>query len=63
MKAFIAKYGWKTIAGTILLAAGQLMAQVPELQPYASMVDAAGALLGGIGLRVAVTKNGGTPNA
>lgn len=60
MKSFVAKYGWKTILGTLLLAAGQIMAQIPELQPYASTADAVGTILGGIGLRLAIAKGGNT---
>lgn len=43
--------GWKTIAGAALYALGQaLPALSPDLAPYAPMLLAAGAILGGIGV-------------
>lgn len=51
--------GWKTIAGTFLLAAGQLIPAVwPDGAAYVPYLNAIGAALGGIGLRLAVAKQG-----
>ena len=50
------KYGWKTITGTMLLTAGEVMDAGIRLAPYAPLVKAAGMLLGGIGIRAAITK-------
>jgi len=50
MTAFLDKYGWKTIAGTILLAVGQLAPSWPLLAPYAAIIDTLGVALGGIGI-------------
>lgn len=52
------KLGWKTIAGTMLLAAGQLMLLHEETKSYAPLVDALGLGLGGIGIRAAIAKQG-----
>lgn len=53
------KLGWKTIAGTLILACGQLMLMYDETKPFAPLVDAVGIALGGIGLRKAITSNQG----
>jgi len=50
MSAFLQKYGWKTLAGTILLALGQVASSWPVLAPYKSILDAVGIALGGIGI-------------
>lgn len=56
MKAIIEKYGWKTILGTLIIAAGQIMHVIPDLEPYAPYADALGLALGGIGIRIAIAK-------
>lgn len=56
MRSVLAKYGWKTILGTLLLAAGEVMDTDIRTAPYSPLVKAAGTVLGGIGLRVAVAK-------
>lgn len=54
--SLIKKYGWKTICGSILLALGQIMGSVPSVAEYASVANALGFALGGIGIRVAMSK-------
>ena len=56
MSNLLTKYGWKTILGTLLLAAGEVMDTDIRTAPYSPVVKAAGTVLGGIGLRVAITK-------
>lgn len=46
----LARYGWKVIAGTFLLALGQLARAIPEVAPYAPFLEAIGTTLGGVGL-------------
>ena len=50
------RYGWKTILGTMLLAAGEVMDADARVAHYAPLVKAAGILLGGIGIRTAISK-------
>ena len=56
----VAKYGWKTIAGTFLLSAAGAL-EVLELVPdtVISTLSFFGVLLGGIGVRAAIAKIGG----
>lgn len=56
MRDLLAKYGWKTILGTLLLAAGEVMDTDIRTAPYSPLVKAAGTVLGGIGIRVAISK-------
>ena len=56
MRGLIEKYGWKTIVGTMLLAIGEIMDADAGLSQWSPMVKAAGITLGGVGIRVAVTK-------
>lgn len=56
MNDLLAKYGWKTILGTVLLAAGEVMDTDIRTAPYSPLVKAAGTVLGGIGIRVAISK-------
>lgn len=54
MGKLIAKYGWKTVTGSIALAIGQLLKLSPDTEPYAPIADAVGVALGGVGLRCAI---------
>lgn len=56
MKALIAKYGWKTVAGSVALAIGQLLKLSPRTATYAPIADAVGVALGGVGVRCAIAK-------
>ena len=56
LKVLIAKYGWKTIVGCTVLAAGQIMQTIPATAPYAPVATALGTVLGGVGIRAAVAK-------
>lgn len=52
-------FGWKTITGTILLAASTVVSNLwPELNQLVMILQFFGTLLGGIGLRAAIAKNG-----
>ena len=55
----IAQYGWKTVAGTVLFALGELIETQPGLADYAALAKAAGTVLGGVGIRMAIAKIGG----
>lgn len=59
VRDLIAKYGWKTVAGTLLFAAGELMEIWPALTDYAALAKASGTVLGGVGVRMAIAKIGG----
>jgi len=54
LASLIARYGWKTILGTLLLAAGQAAPYLPALSPYAPALNCVGVVLGGVGLRTAL---------
>jgi hypothetical protein len=54
LRALVAKYGWKTILGTLLLAAGQAAPYVPQAAPLAPALNCLGVVLGGVGLRAAI---------
>lgn len=56
MKALVAKYGWKTVSGCLVMAAGQLMQTIPATAPYAPVATALGIALGGVGVRAAIAK-------
>lgn len=56
IRDLIARYGWKTILGTVLYSIGEIMGTYPELGDWSAMLKAVGALLGGVGLRAAVAK-------
>lgn len=56
MGKLIAKYGWKTVTGSIALAIGQLLKLSPDTEPYAPIADAIGVALGGVGVRCAIAK-------
>jgi hypothetical protein len=58
VRDLIARYGWKTVAGTLLFALGELLEMRPGLTDYAALAKAAGAVLGGVGIRVAISKIG-----
>lgn len=48
---FIEKYGWKTIAGTVLLTVGQAVdAYYPEYAHVGQLLMMIGTALGGIGI-------------
>lgn len=50
-QTFIEKYGWKTIAGTVLLTAGQAVdAYYPDYSHVGQLAMMIGTALGGIGL-------------
>ena len=53
------KYGWKTITGSILAAAGYVAQQGVSLE---SLIAGAGVVLAGFGIRVAITKRGAGPS-
>ena len=50
MAALLARFGWKTLAGTLLLTAGQIAPAIPGLAPFAAALNAVGVALGGIGV-------------
>lgn len=53
------KYGWKTITGTFLLAAGVAVGNLwPEMTWLVTILQTFGTILGGIGLRAAIAKGG-----
>jgi|GEM_PF-2822323 len=56
MGKLIAKYGWKTVAGCVVMAAGQIMQTIPATAPYAPVATALGTVLGGVGIRAAIAK-------
>lgn len=56
LKDIVAKYGWKTVTGCLVMAAGQLMQTIPVTAPYAPVATALGIALGGVGVRAAIAK-------
>ena len=58
MGNLIAKYGWKTVTGCLVMAAGQIMQTIPTTAPYAPVATALGTVLGGVGIRAAIAKLG-----
>lgn len=56
MGKLIARYGWKTVLGSIVLAVGQLLKLSPTTDAYAPVADALGLALGGVGIRCALAK-------
>lgn len=56
MGKLVAKYGWKTVTGCIVMAAGQIMQTIPATAPYAPVATALGTVLGGVGIRAAIAK-------
>jgi len=63
MRSLIARYGWKTVAGTLILAIGQIMQSIPAVESYAPVANALGIALGGVGIRCALAKIGESKNA
>jgi hypothetical protein len=59
VRDLIARYGWKTVAGTLLFALGELLETRPGMADYAALAKAAGTVLGGVGIRAAIAKIGG----
>jgi len=55
-RKLITKYGWKTVTGCVVLAAGQIMQTIPATAPYAPVATALGTVLGGVGIRAAISK-------
>lgn len=51
MKKFVAKYGWKTIVGTVLFTAGQAIKFYdPSMENVGELMEMIGGALGGVGL-------------